>query len=147
MAKRAFRGARRINKVLIMGLVCGMLAHQVFGLMDAYPLGKNLGIIMWIYFAVITALYIHRGRMIRSFPQQQDEKASPPVGDLLGQILFGLALWLMLSLIALALVRVNIYLSLLAAILAGVFLGVVSVKSPVFMKARKKTITNAINNG
>jgi len=137
MAWRAWKRARTVNRVLIMGLVCGTLAHQVFGLMDAYPLGKNLGITMWIYFAVMTALYVHRARMVRSQPLPQVPKATPPAGALLQGALIGLAFWLILSLFALALLRVHVYASLLAAVVAGVYLGVMLVMHPILMAARQ----------
>ncbi|HOR20030.1 MAG TPA: O-antigen ligase family protein [Brevefilum sp.] len=130
MAWRAWKRARTINRVLIMGLVCGMIAHQVFGLMDAYPLGKNLGITMWIYFAVMTALYVHRSRMVRSHPQPQVQKAAQTASALLQGALISLAAWLILSLLSLAMLRVNVYASLLAAVVAGIFLGVMLVVHP-----------------
>ncbi len=137
MAKRAWKGARTINRVLIMGLVCGMISHQVFGLMDAYPLGKNLGITMWIYFSVMTALYVHRSQMVRSQPQPQDQKPASHSSGLIQQILRGLAAWLVLSLLALAVLRVNVYLSLLAAVLSGVYMGVWLEKTPIPSVPRK----------
>ena len=138
MAKRAWKGARTINRVLIMGLVCGMISHQVFGLMDAYPLGKNLGITMWIYFSVMTALYVHRSQMVRSQPQPQDQKPASQSSGSIQQILRGLAAWLVLSLLALAILRVNVYLSLIVAILSGVYMGVWLEKTPIPSVSRKQ---------
>ncbi|MEL7625961.1 MAG: O-antigen ligase family protein [Anaerolineaceae bacterium] len=130
MAWRTWKHARTVNRVLIMGLVCGMIAYQVFGLMDAYPLGKNLGITMWIYFGVMTALYVHRAQMVRSFPQPQAQMEPPLVKKQLQQNLIGLSVWLVLALLALGLIRLDVYLSLLIAIASGVLIGVVSVKNP-----------------
>jgi tetrahydromethanopterin S-methyltransferase subunit C len=57
----AWRAASRASpdsarRALVMGLACGMLAHQVFGLTDAFILGTKLGIVMWVYLAFIAVL-------------------------------------------------------------------------------------------
>lgn len=137
MARRAWKHARTINRVLIAGLVCGMLSHLVFGLMDAFPLGKNLGITLWIYLAVMTALYVNRAQMIHSFPHTQEQEAAAPKRALLRQLLRGLGAWLILSLLAVALCRLNIYVGLGAAVVAGVVLGVMLVGKPSALPARK----------
>ncbi len=62
MAILVYKSGRAFIRTLTLGLSCGMIAHQVFGLADAYSLGKKLGVIMWIYFGLMTALYIHRHR-------------------------------------------------------------------------------------
>lgn len=54
------RKAHPFIKVLLIGLGAGMLAHQVFGLTDAYLLGTKLGIIMWIFYGLAAALFTHR---------------------------------------------------------------------------------------
>jgi len=54
------RSAHPFIRVLLLGLGAGMLAHQVFGLTDAYLLGTKLGIIMWIYYGLAAALFTHR---------------------------------------------------------------------------------------
>jgi len=45
-------------RALCVGLFCGMLAHHVFGLTDAFILGTKPGIVMWIYFGFAGAIYL-----------------------------------------------------------------------------------------
>lgn len=123
MARHAWKRARTINRVLIMGLVCGMLSHQVFGIMDAFTLGKSLGVTMWIYYAIMAALFIHRDQMIRSQPEKKFQKIVLSKKDQIRYGLVGIASWLVLSFIVLSLCQINIYLSLLLSLLSGIFLG------------------------
>jgi len=46
------------TKRLILGLGAGMLAHQVFGLTDAFLLGTKPGVVMWMLMGLITGLYL-----------------------------------------------------------------------------------------
>ena len=46
-------------KRLILGLSAGMLAHQIFGLTDAFLLGTKPGIVMWLIMGLITGLYLN----------------------------------------------------------------------------------------
>jgi putative inorganic carbon (HCO3(-)) transporter len=46
-------------KRLLLGLGAGMLAHQLFGLTDAFLLGTKPGIVMWILMGMITGLYLN----------------------------------------------------------------------------------------
>lgn len=124
MAWYAWKGARTINRVLIMGLVCGVVSHQVFGLMDAYPLGKNLGITTWVYFAVVATLFIHKKQMIRSHPRPQTEVVASSSKVSFRRVTIGLSAWLLLSLLALTLCQVNIYICLIVAVLTGVLSGI-----------------------
>jgi putative inorganic carbon (HCO3(-)) transporter len=39
------------------GLVCGILAQQVFGITDAIPLGAKVGIFYWIVVGTLAAMY------------------------------------------------------------------------------------------
>jgi len=50
-------------RILIVGLVCGMLAHQVFGLTDAFQLGTKPGVVMWGIMGLVAALDVHRRRL------------------------------------------------------------------------------------
>jgi len=45
-------------KRLILGLGTGMLAHQIFGLTDAFMLGTKPGVVMWIIMGLVTGLYL-----------------------------------------------------------------------------------------
>ena len=123
MTKHAWKHARTINRVLIMGLVCGMISHQFFGIMDAFTLGKTLGVTMWIYYAVLAALFIHRDQMIHSKPPKDNPETTLPRKAQTRYALFGLASWLALSFIALTFCQVNIYFSLSLSLLSGLFLG------------------------
>jgi len=46
-------------KRLVLGLGAGMLAHQIFGLTDAFLLGTKPGIVMWIIMGLVTGLYLN----------------------------------------------------------------------------------------
>lgn len=48
-------------RALIAGLGFGMLAHQLFGLTDAFILGTKPGVLMWVYFALAVVVYLRRG--------------------------------------------------------------------------------------
>ncbi len=48
-------------RAVIVGSLCGMLAHQVFGLTDAFILGTKPGVLIWIYMGLAVALYQNRG--------------------------------------------------------------------------------------
>lgn len=123
MTRRAWKHARSINRVLIMGLVCGMLSHQVFGVMDAFTLGKNLGVTMWIYYAILAALFIHQHQMINSKPPQDNPETTLPGKVQIRYLLLGLASWIVFTLIVLTFCQKNIYISLLLSLFLGILLG------------------------
>ncbi len=55
-AWQAFHVTKEKNiHALIVGLNCGILAHHVFGLTDAFILGTKPGIVMWIFFAFVAS--------------------------------------------------------------------------------------------
>ncbi|MBI5652618.1 MAG: O-antigen ligase family protein [Chloroflexi bacterium] len=54
-AMRAYR-AQPDARALIVGVFAGMLAHQTFGLLDAFMLGTKPGVLMWLYFALVAAM-------------------------------------------------------------------------------------------
>ena len=144
MAWYAWKGARTINRVLIMGLVCGVVSHQVFGLMDAYPLGKNLGITTWVYFAVVATLFIHKEQMIRSHPRPQTEVVAASSKVSFRRVTFGLAAWLLLTLLALTLCQMNIYICLIVAVLVGGLLGCLVTKGFVSPTSDLKNIAEKL---
>lgn len=47
-------------RALIAGLVCGMLAHQVFGITDAFILGTKPGVVMWVFLGFVAGLDANR---------------------------------------------------------------------------------------
>ena len=44
---------------LVLGIAAGLLAHQIFGLTDAFMLGTKPGIVMWILMGIITGMYLN----------------------------------------------------------------------------------------
>ena len=44
-------------RAMLAGIACGMLAHQIFGLTDAFILGTKPGVLMWIYFALVVVVW------------------------------------------------------------------------------------------
>jgi len=133
MAWHTYRTGRAFIRALTIGLACGMLAHQVFGLMDAYTLGKKFGVIMWIYFGLITALYIHRHRLnrkskhLKTTLQIHRKPTKDQVLLHLRNLLIGVGFWLLISSASLAFINNNAILSLAIAVVGGILLGVVLV--------------------
>lgn len=60
MIFRSIKKATPLVRALLMGVACGMLAHQVFGIMDAFMIGSKLGGIMWIYYGLAAAIYVQQ---------------------------------------------------------------------------------------
>jgi putative inorganic carbon (HCO3(-)) transporter len=55
---RAYRVSNDgIVRAILAGIAFGMLAHQVFGLTDAFILGTKPGVLMWIYFALVVVVW------------------------------------------------------------------------------------------
>jgi putative inorganic carbon (HCO3(-)) transporter len=53
---RAYRATNDVSlRALIVGLCCGLFAHHIFGLTDAFILGTKPGVMMWIFFAFVAA--------------------------------------------------------------------------------------------
>ena len=60
-ALRAYRTTIDTSvRALIVGLGFGMLAHQVFGLTDAFILGTKPGILLWVFLAFVMVIYQRR---------------------------------------------------------------------------------------
>jgi O-antigen ligase len=58
MAWRSYsRAADPSLKALILGLGCGMLAHQIYGLTDAVTLGAKPGAVLWLFLGLMAAAY------------------------------------------------------------------------------------------
>jgi len=135
LVKRSKKAAPDIKAMLI-GLACGLLAHQVFGIMDAYMLGTKLGAIQWIYFGLATALYLgndqSNNRATAERTEQKQLTGQNAKRRISAQMLLdvgqGITYWLMLSLFSIAFINVNIILSLVLAVLGGVALGVILVR-------------------
>ena len=127
-------------RALIMGLVCGMLAHQVFGIMDAFMLGTKLGAVMWVFLGIVAALFTHRNQLARqSFEAARLDEDSEsnaldaevnqqsldarPAPNRSGNLLIGFGYWVLISLFAIAFVGANPYISLGIALVGGGVLG------------------------
>jgi len=63
-------------QALIVGLACGMLAHQVFGLTDAFLLGTKPGMVMWAFLGLVAALYVHRNSLRRELEEGLSSETS-----------------------------------------------------------------------
>ena len=56
VALRVYR-ARPDTRAMMVGVMAGMLAHQVFGLTDAFMLGTKPGVLMWIFCGLVAVAY------------------------------------------------------------------------------------------
>jgi O-antigen ligase len=132
MAWRVYKKGRSFTRSLTAGLTCGLAAHQAFGIMDAYTLGKKLGIVMWIFFGLMTALFIHRRKLSRSVMKRSEEDTvevrlkldKKGFTNRILLTLVGFGLWAAFSVVAVSLVNLNPYLALVSAIPCGIILGI-----------------------
>lgn len=125
MLVRTYQGARSFIKTLLLGLGCGMLAHQVFGLTDAFVLGTKLGIIFWIFLALASAIFKYRDSFESvSHPPHYMNYFKESISYQLQATSYELIAWLFVSFASLSFVNINIYLSLALAILGGFLLGI-----------------------
>jgi putative inorganic carbon (HCO3(-)) transporter len=132
-------------RALIVGLACGMLAHQVFGLTDAFLLGTKPGVVMWVFMGLIAALYVHRDSMAGELSGNEGAKVREEGNGLesisgnseasggwlsgwLGTFLLAFGCWGLFSLVAIAFVGDWPYLGLAIALAGGVVLGFVCMR-------------------
>jgi putative inorganic carbon (HCO3(-)) transporter len=126
-----YKTAQPLTRVLLIGLGCGLLAHQVFGLMDAYTLGTKLGFVMWIYFGLVTALFNQSNLAQLKKNQPKSLGFQQIIRKLNWQwlkyhgnyYLFGMSSWILFSLVTIAFSNINIIVSLIMAIILGFTLG------------------------
>lgn len=134
MAQRTNYTGRTFIQAFTAGLTCGVLAHQVFGLTDAFMLGAKLGVVMWIFFGLIAALFVHRRKINNGTKQGNsgEKPFQPPCWQhakgRISDLLLGLALWAGISLSAVTFVTNNPYLAIAISIVGGFLLGVVLTK-------------------
>lgn len=136
MVISTYRKVRSVAKVLIMGLSCGILANLVYGLWDNYLLGEKLAVVLWIYLAVIIAIYIHQGNMRRPDSDYYEPSINftkmnlvkDTNGNWFSSILFRLGSWVLFSLVAIVFININPYISLGISLLGGILLGVLLAK-------------------
>lgn len=65
MGYRFYRAQGRVDRLglaLVVGLGGGLLAHLIYGLLDAVALGAKPGILFWMLLGLISALYFHTGQ-------------------------------------------------------------------------------------
>lgn len=132
-AWRAYQAAVRPLRALIVGLVCGMLAHQIFGIMDAFMLGTKLGAAMWIYIGLVAALYVHRDQLADQslgivagtggHGESGEYERKAGTGLSLGSFLISFAYWMFFSMLAIAFIGDQPYLGLAIALVGGGILG------------------------
>lgn len=144
-AWRAYQVVSRPLRALIVGLACGMLAHQIFGIMDAFMLGTKLGAVMWLFFGLVSALFIRRDKLAQQFIDglavEQNGKLSAPEPahehksgtryglSRLGRFFLPFAYWVLFSMLAIAFVGDQPYLSLTIALIGGGILGFICTNS------------------
>lgn len=129
-----------VVKVLLRGLACGMLAHHIFGLMDAFVLGTKLGAILWIFLGLVAAIFAHQENFTGQNSANLEGSAlniqKPDWEEVrlgLLNLLIGFGFWLLISFAAITFINLNPYISLGMTIVGGIFLGVV------FMTKYRKT--------
>jgi len=145
-AWRVYQAARPF-RVLIVGMACGMLAHQIFGIMDAFMLGTKLGAVMWVFIGLSTALYIRRNQLAMEFTEndKEVEKAGKDYVlsssaferksvkrqwlSRLGGFLLPFPYWALFSMLAISLVGDQPYISLAIALVGGGILGFICRKA------------------
>jgi O-antigen ligase len=144
-AWKAYQAAVRPLRALIVGLVCGMLAHQIFGIMDAFILGTKLGAVMWVFIALVAVLYVHRNQLPMEFTEDiEGEKNgnnnlsdSVAIGRKFGAwqglsrlgFFLPFAYWALFSMLAISFVGDQPYLGLVIALMGGGILGAICTKS------------------
>jgi putative inorganic carbon (HCO3(-)) transporter len=141
-AWRAYKVASRSLRALIVGLACGMLAHQVFGITDAFMLGTKLGAVMWVFIGLVAALYVRRDQLARellgdvageesgvsSNPGDHDRK--PGAGQMrrrFGSFFLAFVYWALFSLLAIAFIGNQPTLGLSIAVAGGGILGFICI--------------------
>ena len=132
MSWKALTYLRTLNRVLALGLPCGVVAFLVFGIFDAFTLGRNLEIVFWIFMGCVSALYVH-DRCLSSSElsyqayqdrdndsvkdQFQNKQAQMRTAELLVS-------WVLIALISLSLVNISIVFALILTIISGMAVGV-----------------------
>lgn len=132
MTLMAIRKARSIVKTLLRGLLCGMSAHMVYGLMDNYMLGEKLGFSVWLFFAVCTAIYIHRETLVHYYSEQPGEALNTTprlfrqvARSRLRDLWWNVGAWLVISVIGISFILPHPLISLVITVSGGTLLGIV----------------------
>lgn len=136
IAYKTIKTKRSVNRVLAIGLVGGLAAFLVFGLLDAFTLGKNLDIIFWIFLGILSALYVNKLALsttyasYRAFIHENELlTVAPELRIKRLKFLVSLPLiWLILVLFSLSCVNLSVTLAFIFTVLLGLFFGYYQVK-------------------
>jgi len=131
LAWKAISYKRTINRVLGLGIASGVVAILVFGLLDAFTLGRNLEILFWIFLGVASALNVYevalssseasfRAFELGSHYKYSDAESSKKRKT---QEVLLLVAWLVTSSASLILANVNIIIAFFLAVILGLVLG------------------------
>jgi putative inorganic carbon (hco3(-)) transporter len=126
---KIFKSKRSIGHGLLRGLACGMLAHHIFGLTDAFVMGTKLGVILWIFLGLAAAIFAYQ----ENFSAQKSVKSEEStliiqkpnrkeVKLRLIDLLVGFGYLLIFSLAAVTFININPYLSIGLATIGGIIL-------------------------
>lgn len=114
-------------RAVIVGLACGMLAHQVFGVTDAFLLGTKPGVVMWVFLGIVAGLYLHRhGMTSEGRVSKEDGEAGTVESSIrsrIGDFLLAFGYWILFSLLAIAFVGNRPTIGLAIALAGGLALG------------------------
>jgi len=129
------RKSRSIVKTFLQGLVCGVISHMIYGLMDNYMLGEKLGVSVWIIFGICTAVYLHRDNLIHYYsdtpdPSINSSKFAPQkvLWPRTINLLLSFTLWLGISLAGISFININPFISLGIAVTGGIILGILTTR-------------------
>ncbi len=118
-------------RALVVGLACGMLGHQVFGLTDAFLLGTKPALVMWVFYGLVAGIYVHLHLpALRPPSAASNDKLTdaPPARTLTAPapwpgLLWAFLYWLLLSLLAISFIGDRFLLGLAIALGGGVIVG------------------------
>jgi O-antigen ligase len=142
-ARNAYQRVDKPLRMLIVGLACGMLAHQVFGITDAFMLGTKLGVVLWVFFGLVAALYMNREKLARqvlkNMAGNDGGENSGVVHDhnidcgqvrsRFGNFMVAFTCWTLFSLFAITFIENQPYLGLAIALAGGGLLGFICTAS------------------
>lgn len=131
-----YRKVRSVARILLIGLSCGILANLIYGLWDNYLLGEKLAVVLWIYLGIITAIYIHQNKLAHHRSQGLTPAEDEPQRQQFNlnsknwvvDFFFGAGNWMLFSLVAIAFININPYVSLAIASVGGILLGFLCTK-------------------
>ncbi|MDH7485532.1 MAG: O-antigen ligase family protein [Anaerolineae bacterium] len=124
-----------------MGLACGMLAHQVFGITDAFLLGTKPGVVMWVFLAVVAGLY--RQLYTSAPPHLRTSAPQPLCSEGLAswlRHLLAFGYWILFSLLSIAFIGNRPYIGLAIGLAGGVALGFLSLASYEPRRRRERVV-------